>query len=68
MRADVINAFVSNTCTETLLTLLLQPSHDLDVSEVLELVTHRDGVVRGAELTVYGRLRAQGRLHARRTC
>lgn len=45
-------------------TLLLKASHDLDIGEILQLVAHGDGVVRGAELTVYGRLRAQGRLHA----
>lgn len=59
-----INVGVPNTCAATLLTLLLKASHDLDIGEVLQLVAHRDGVVRGAELTVYGRLRAQGRLHA----
>lgn len=67
-RANIINVGVPNTCAATLLTLLLKASHDLDIGEVLQLVAHRDGVVRGAELTVYGRLRAQGRLHAWRTC
>lgn len=63
-RANIINVGVPNTCAASLLTLLLKASHDLDIGEVLQLVAHRDGVVRGAELTVYGRLRAQGRLHA----
>lgn len=45
-----------NTCFWTLLTLLLKASHDLDIGEILQLVAHRDGVIRGAELTVYGGL------------
>lgn len=53
--------FTDNS-TELELTLFLQASHDLDISEVLELVAHRDGVVWRAELTVYRRLRAEGRL------
>lgn len=55
-RANIINVGVPNTCAASLLTLLLKASHDLDIGEVLQLVAHRDGVVRGAELTVYGRL------------
>lgn len=37
-------------------TLLLQTSHDLNISEVLQLVSHGDGIVlqlRGAQFTVY---------------
>ncbi|TNN52065.1 hypothetical protein EYF80_037725 [Liparis tanakae] len=36
-------------------------SHDLDISEILQFIAHRDGVIGCAEFTVYGGLRAQGR-------
>lgn len=45
------------------LTLLLESGHNLDVREVLQFVLQVDGVVlhlRRAQVTVHGRLRAEG--------
>lgn len=61
----VINSGIQHTMYTTLqLTLFLQASHDLYISEILQLIAHRDGVIWCAELTVYGGLRAQGGVHA----
>lgn len=46
-----------------LLTLLLQPGHNLDISEVLQLVSQSNGVIlclRRSQVAVHGRLRAEG--------
>lgn len=56
--------FNSNTHSGLVLTFFLEASHDLDISEILQLIAHRDGVIRGAELAVYGGLGAQSRWDA----